>query len=234
MRRSPPWSSPPSTSACAWASTRRCRSSGRSPPVSSPRTSTATSATSASGSSSRPWPSCWPARTTMRPAGGASLRAARCHRAVLLEAEDPAYLGPLSHLVVGTLLGLPELEEAFRTGAGSLPRLRRRTAARARSPQRCHLRPVARPVDRRDARHRRAPAGPPWRGGARRRLRHRPLEPRHRTCLPERHGARHRPRRHLGGRPGSRGARRSGGSGDVRRRRMPPPWPATGNGATTS
>lgn len=37
---------------------------------------------------------------------------------VLLEAEDPAYLGPLSHLVVGTLLGLPELATAFRTGSG--------------------------------------------------------------------------------------------------------------------
>jgi ubiquinone/menaquinone biosynthesis C-methylase UbiE len=37
---------------------------------------------------------------------------------ILLEAEDPAYLGPLSHLVVGTLRGLPELATAFRTGDG--------------------------------------------------------------------------------------------------------------------
>jgi SAM-dependent methyltransferase len=37
---------------------------------------------------------------------------------VLLEAEDPAYLGPLSHLALGTLLGLPELTTAFRTGEG--------------------------------------------------------------------------------------------------------------------
>jgi SAM-dependent methyltransferase len=37
---------------------------------------------------------------------------------VVLEAEDPAYLGPLSHLVVGALLGLPELATAFRTGDG--------------------------------------------------------------------------------------------------------------------
>jgi SAM-dependent methyltransferase len=37
---------------------------------------------------------------------------------ILLEAEDAAYLGPLSHLVVGTLRGLPELATAFRTGDG--------------------------------------------------------------------------------------------------------------------
>jgi SAM-dependent methyltransferase len=37
---------------------------------------------------------------------------------VLLGTKDPAYLGPLSHLVVGTLLGLPELATAFRTGRG--------------------------------------------------------------------------------------------------------------------
>jgi SAM-dependent methyltransferase len=37
---------------------------------------------------------------------------------VLLGAEDPAYLGPLAHLVIGTLLGLPELATAFLTGRG--------------------------------------------------------------------------------------------------------------------
>lgn len=37
---------------------------------------------------------------------------------VLLDAGTPAYLGPLSHLAVGTLLAVPHVEEAFRTGGG--------------------------------------------------------------------------------------------------------------------
>jgi SAM-dependent methyltransferase len=37
---------------------------------------------------------------------------------VLLDPATPAYLGPLAHLAVGTLLVLPELERAFRVGGG--------------------------------------------------------------------------------------------------------------------
>jgi hypothetical protein len=36
----------------------------------------------------------------------------------LLDAGTPAYLGPMSHLAVGALLAVPEVEEAFRTGGG--------------------------------------------------------------------------------------------------------------------
>jgi SAM-dependent methyltransferase len=37
---------------------------------------------------------------------------------VLLDVGTDAYLGPLSHLGVGALLAVPDVEEAFRTGAG--------------------------------------------------------------------------------------------------------------------
>jgi SAM-dependent methyltransferase len=37
---------------------------------------------------------------------------------VLLDPGTPAYMGPLSHLVVGTLRAVPDVEEAFRTGDG--------------------------------------------------------------------------------------------------------------------
>jgi SAM-dependent methyltransferase len=36
----------------------------------------------------------------------------------LLDPDTPAYLGPLSHLAVGTLLAVPDVENAFRTGNG--------------------------------------------------------------------------------------------------------------------
>jgi SAM-dependent methyltransferase len=38
--------------------------------------------------------------------------------AVLLDPGTPAYVGPLSHMVVGMLLAVPEVEAAFRSGAG--------------------------------------------------------------------------------------------------------------------
>jgi SAM-dependent methyltransferase len=37
---------------------------------------------------------------------------------VLLDPATPAYLGPISHLAVGTLLAVPDVENAFRTGNG--------------------------------------------------------------------------------------------------------------------
>jgi SAM-dependent methyltransferase len=37
---------------------------------------------------------------------------------VMLDMWSPAYLGPLSHLAVGTLLAVPDVEEAFSTGGG--------------------------------------------------------------------------------------------------------------------
>lgn len=37
---------------------------------------------------------------------------------VMLDPGTPAYLGPMAHLAVGTLLAVPAVEEAFRTGDG--------------------------------------------------------------------------------------------------------------------
>ena len=119
------------------------------------------------------------------------------HDEVLLDPSSLWYGAGIIRFPVGSAQRLPDLLDAFRTGArhrlGALRAGRHRVAGGG---QPAPVRAPGRRLDRRPARHRRAPAGRD-RAGRRRRLRHGLVVHLDRPALPGRPCRRHRRRRGL-------------------------------------
>ena len=97
---------------------RRSPTAVRRPPRSSPSEPGSMPGTPASGWSTRPSAASSTSTTSTRPRTSVATRCPHGHAEVLIDPESVALLAPLTRFMVGTAQRMPEILEAYRTGAG--------------------------------------------------------------------------------------------------------------------